>query len=635
MVIPSSLQQYKSQESGIKKMPTGAGDDAMSASLSRFGGVLTDVGSEVGRKLRENREATQYAAAQTQAYQKFNEFRLKLNEDPEYLKYPEKYEEFQQQIFTEIGDGISEPNAKAQFQIWGNSEKVRQWKEVNDLSQKKEITDMIGVYENDIDQAIIRGDHAFIISRTNSAIAGGLLLESQGQKVINDATHQIEINTALTQAMTLPLEDGENYVNNAKNTPNLTPQERQQIVNKLRDEDAYQRNKDEREHQLVMEQANTNMVKAWDNLVNGRQGYLTRDMIDKQFDPKRDTEKIEHWYGMLNDFWMGKAGGRKEDDPEALANAVEIVSDWEMDKDTKRSKLDALWDGGRGGLLPTTYMNYVEKVQSDKDLPNYSTKNGFELINTAYANRIEQAIKDGKSEDIARLNKEKAIVQLQVSSAYDQHPEWTPTQKDDFVHEILMPVKKGWSETWSAYVGNMNDAYAKGEHLGTLQSQYFQKEALPGAATEYENNKQARMNNFIAIREQNAYLDIGGKYGINPYSTPNPYTKPLHEKAKKDLEVWKETEKNWKVTDDFVYPNGFPGLERTNQKTKQKEYWAFNGSSWEVAGRNYKSEEDSFMKDIGSFDGTSTGAKGEKYYHKAGDPVDKWYMKKGDKWVKL
>jgi len=575
------VPKYDSELSYIKAMPQPI---TVGPAVAGLGKVLTDIGAHFVQKLRENREATQFAKAQTDTINAFNKFRLDLEKDPEYLKYPEKYEEFKHAEYDSILRSISEPGAQEAFQMWVERESTKQQHDVDWLSHNKEVKDQLQSYDNDIQEAIKRGDHPFVIARTNAAIRGGLLLESQGQAVIDKSKHQIDYNNAYNKSMALPILEAEAWIQNSENTPDLTPDERERLLKDRRYEDGYQKARAREEHEKVYNQAWTDCVKDFDSL------SLTKNKIYQRFDPQQDASAIDHWINLLNRRAEAarkkKADPFKKSDPMVYAAIAKVVYDPYREWDEKRQIVNKYHGQG---LSTADYIKFMNELDTKRGKGNFALDTGFKLF--------DKAFKDGK----IKSEKELALRKNDYMDRLRNDPQLSDEEKIRVAQNQVETIQKNNGLLGTGLFGESNIDFVnkimkEGKLLGAEDNPEYKK-AIMAAEAE-------RAQKFEDFLYRKIESDLGYEH-LDVF-----HTVPSSLEASPDLEKIKEELENYKVDRQFDYPGGDPGYEVLNSKTGEKQYYIWKDGEWKRWHKPVMQEDkatiisdaDRFKKQFGGWD---------------------------------
>jgi hypothetical protein len=646
------IPTYQRRQTPVKVMP-----QVTNVDISGFGEALTKTGAFFGQKLRENREMVQLAKAQTDTASAFAEFRLDLEKDPDYLKYPEKYNKFIKPTAETIANNITEPNAKQSFQMWVDKEQVQQKSQVDWLSHNKEVKDLTVQLDTLVNKAVELGRYDLVEGYINAATYGEtpLILPNVGKAKIEWAKNQIAYNNAFSQAMKMPYEEAEPWARNPENNPDITAKQRDQLVSEIRQERGFQKMLE----QEKWDAKNREVEKAFVDKF-----YVTQNLSYKDVEKGRDavTEgEYEHWMSMLrrrDDERLSGSSTRKSDESakdwlyQILYSGREAR--W-MSPEEKQIEIDKM----RLGESEHGYLNQTDAVKGVGDINDVNVikdtyfYNGTEIINTAFEsslNQIDEKLKiekDKKKRD-KLIDQRTEIMQSKIQAQddfrelYSNSPNMKYNQNEILqgARNIVTDTKKrnkGWltsgSETGPFGVTPINFIQKLEETGGLIGVGEKYHEAFKEAETYIEKEFEKTIDNELKYK----YLpevksNVDKKFEAMGVGIP-AWIKKIDVQKSMETEKLKEEKENLDIR-TFEYPTGEQGRLLLDKKRGDVSAYIFRNGKWEMGydPRAIQSKASQFLDIYGKAEDTMYNTNTGEFIYKSGGL---WYGydEKKKKWV--
>ena len=359
--------------------------------LERLGQGISSLGGAI-QGLENSQDEMEFQKGKNIANKRWDQFRLALNEDPEFLAYGKKYDEFYKEVQKEIDETLQSANAKKGLDIWWGAEGERRRFEVEKASQNKKLEwqfdTLVETYESIIGRTrndnILLDDKSLVIvqkdleSLLRGALKNGLIVREQFDEMLEQGVERIEGNSVLQLAQGMSLEGGLALIANAELTPNLEKDDRAKLA------EVFEEGWNIQEEQTQ---------KAWDKkaLINDREalkafdaGTLRRDDVYEMFDPpERDGRKkyAEKWIKALRA--REKASKDKPPKPIPTDDLVEgEILELTRRENFPRSALEEMINKGhgfwlegktKGAISNDDYKKLMDGLDKHKPLPGEGT----------------------------------------------------------------------------------------------------------------------------------------------------------------------------------------------------------------------------------------------------------------------
>ena len=404
-------------------------------SVAQVGGTMSEIGIAFENKLREAREASEYAGAENAWKEGINQFKLGLDTDTDYKTYSERFEGYQSQLYNKITPTITEKNAQGAFKRFTDEDLVGERFAVSHRANQTEMNFMKADYHKNIELAVKRGDTDFINKATTAAVAAGYIKADAGETARQNALKKVEYETAWQTAISMP--DAESATELIEQTKGLSPGERNSLLTAVNRhftaEEARQKEAVEKGREAQRENLLPKM----------RDGSITPDDI---YNAGFDTGEEKQWFGWMDSrnkaIASGKTDPLTETNDAVYGNMSERIN---LYPDTV-DKADIWALHGKG--LSTSDCEKLTKTHegNEKDSAKaQALKRGHSTLNT-YKN-------DGLFGDDTQ---ESEKVWGQKSNALDQYSADHPDASNEDITTFLEGLV---SEEKSNYFGGILDAY--------------------------------------------------------------------------------------------------------------------------------------------------------------------------------
>ncbi len=178
-----------------------------SEAMSQFGAAMSDVGNTFVQKLREAREASQFATAENQWTKGINEFKLGLDKDADYKTYTDRFAAHAKELYTRIAPTITEEKAQVAFKKFADKDTVKEKFNTGRLATQIEIKSMRAGLRQTLDDATKRKDTDFINRAVTAAIHAGYIDADAGETLRLKHIEQVTYTTVWENVLAAPTHD--------------------------------------------------------------------------------------------------------------------------------------------------------------------------------------------------------------------------------------------------------------------------------------------------------------------------------------------------------------------------------------------------------------------------------------------
>jgi hypothetical protein len=206
--------------------------DPIGGAMQEFGSTFAKVSANIYEAIRDNRVAAETSEAQINSVKELNAFEESLRRDPDYDTYEQRYQELLADLKDRHGSAMSEPRAKTNYQRWIDVEAERRRSSIRSLRDNREIDAHMDTLNYVIEEGIKEKDLGIIADSVEAAMGTMLITEGDALKIIADAEHSIEIELYREHAFDLGHEPGAQYLMDEELTPNLTRDERTNLISR-------------------------------------------------------------------------------------------------------------------------------------------------------------------------------------------------------------------------------------------------------------------------------------------------------------------------------------------------------------------------------------------------------------------
>ena len=205
--IPTTGERVRPQPvQGTRVSP--ASMSQVPEAISQLGKSVSDVGNLFTQKLREAREASEYATAETEWKEGINGFKLSLSQDADYKTYNERFDKHKSELYNQVSSKITEGNARTSFKRFTDKDSVDESFNVSRLANQLEVKTLQGDLERNVEAAVKRGDVDFINRAISSAVGGNVIDAKAGEIARQKAMATIGYNDAWNEAILAPNHEG-------------------------------------------------------------------------------------------------------------------------------------------------------------------------------------------------------------------------------------------------------------------------------------------------------------------------------------------------------------------------------------------------------------------------------------------